>query len=221
MDSINPTLKRKILIVDDHVLVRQGLRDFIEHEPGWVVCGEAAHCADALKCCAETAPDLALIDLSLGGESGLDLVKDIAVRFPEIKMLVLSMQDEILYSERVLRAGASGYVGKDTTSAVLIEAMRCVLDGGIFATEAVKQKIMKIVKEPRSNRSPISRLSDRELAVFEHIGKGIGTVEIAEIMHLSVKTVETYRARIKTKLGLNNAPELMQRAVQWVINPSD
>jgi DNA-binding NarL/FixJ family response regulator len=210
--------KKKILIVDDHPFVRQGLRGCIECEPDLSVCGEAACRTEALQLCSGAKPHLVLIDLSLGGESGLDLVKDIAIQFPGLKMLVLSMQDELLYAERVLRAGAGGYVGKSAHPDQLVEAVRCVLGGGVYASEAVKQKIMQTVRRNETGCDLVTTLSDRELAVFEQIGKGQSTADIAEAMHLSVKTVETYRARIKAKLGLQSATELMQRAVQWILD---
>jgi DNA-binding NarL/FixJ family response regulator len=208
----------KILIVDDHPFVRQGLRNFIDREPDLSVCGEAAGRVDALRLCAETSPRLVLVDLSLGKDSGLDLVKDIAVQFPSVKMLVLSMQNELLYAERVLRAGASGYVGKDTEPSYLIDAIHCVLGGGVYASEAVKQKIMQAVRKSDSGGDPIGGLSDRELAVFEQIGQGQSTADMADAMNLSVKTVETYRARIKTKLNATSSTELVQRAVQWILD---
>jgi len=217
-DAVPQDLKKRILIVDDHAFVRQGLRDFIEREPHLCVCGETSTRAEALQLCAQTKPHLVVIDLSLGEDSGLDLVKDIAAQFPEIKMLVLSMQDEMLYAERVLRAGGSGFVSKNTPPASLIEAISCVLGGGVYASEAVKQKIMQTVRHPEVEGDPILWLSDRELAVFEQIGKGKSTVEIAAAMHLSVKTIETYRARIKSKLGVNGSAELVQRSVQWIVD---
>lgn len=216
-DTNPPGSKKKILIVEDHAFVRQGLRDFIERESDLTICGEAAGRFDALRICSEGAPELALVDLSLGKDSGLDLVKDIAAQFQEIKVLVLSMQDEMLYAERVLRAGASGYVSKDAHPDRLVEAVRCVLSGGVYASETVKQKIMQSIKRKEPGSDPVSSLSDRELAVFEQIGKGLSTAEIAEALHLSVKTVETYRARIKEKLGITGSTELVQRAVQWIL----
>jgi DNA-binding NarL/FixJ family response regulator len=210
--------KQKILVVDDHAFIRQGLRDFIERETDLAVCGEAVGRVEALQRCEESRPDLVLIDLSLGTDSGLDLVKDIAVRFPGLKMLILSMQDEMLYAERVLRAGAAGYISKDTHPDQLINAVRCVLGGGVYASEAVKQKIMQTVRKVDPETNPVAALSDRELAVFEQIGKGLGTADIAEAMHLSVKTIETYRARIKSKLGVRGSAELVQRAVQWILD---
>lgn len=219
MSDKNPQgAKKKILIVDDHAFVRQGLRSFIELDSELCICGEASTRAAALQLCTEKKPHLVLVDLSLGGDSGLDLVKDITVQFPVIKTLVLSMQDEMLYAERVLRAGAAGYVSKSVHPDRLAEAVRCVLAGGIYASEAVKQKVMQTVRKPEFGGDPVASLSDRELAVFEQIGKGQSTADIAEAMHLSVKTVETYRARIKAKLGAAGSTELMQRAVQWILD---
>lgn len=221
MSDTNPktkTAKKKILIVDDHAFIRQGLRDFIEREEDLSICGEAAGRAEALQLCAEADPDLVLIDLSLGGDSGLDLVKDIAVQLPDIKTLVLSMQDEILYAERVLRAGAAGYVSKSAHPERLVEAVHCVLDGGVYASEAVIQRIMKTVRRVDPGGDMISCLSDRELAVFEQIGNGLSTADIAKAMNLSVKTIETYRLRIKNKLNLHTSTEMVQRAVQWILD---
>ena len=209
--------KSKILIVDDHAYVRQGLRDFIVREPDLLVCGDADGRLQALKLCAEVSPHLVVIDLSLGEDSGLDLLKDIVVQFPKIKIVVLSMQDEMLYAERVLRIGASGYVSKSDHPGRLIDAIHCVLEGGIYASEAVKQRIMQTMKHTDVGEDPIGSLSDRELAVFEKIGQGQSTADIAESMNLSIKTVETYRSRIKTKLGVTGSTELLQRAVQWTL----
>lgn len=217
-DTNSKAQRKKILIVDDHAFVRQGLRDFIEREPDLSVCGEADGRADALRLCADLSPDLVLIDLLMGQDSGLDLIKDIAAQFPGLKTLVLSIQDERLFAERVLRAGASGYVPKGVDPRQLVEAVRCVLDGGIYVSEVIKQKIMQTVRKAEPDDDPVAGLSDRELAVFEAIGKGKSTADIAEAMHLSVKTVETYRARIKTKLGVHSQTELVYRAVQQIID---
>ena len=210
--------KKRILIVDDHAFVRRGLCDFIGRESDFVVCGEAAGRAEALQLCAATHPHLALIDLSLGADSGLDLIKEIGAQFPEIKMLVLSMHDEMLYAEMVLRVVAAGYVSKSAPPDRLIEAIRCVLDGGDYASESVKQKIMKTLQKVAAGGDPVDRLSDRELAVFEQIGKGRSTAEIAASMQRGVKTIDTYRARIKAKLGIHGSTELVQRAVQWILD---
>lgn len=209
--------KSKILIVDDHVYVRQGLSDFIGREADLIVCGDAGGRTEALKLCAEVTPHLVVIDLSLGEDSGLDLLKDMVVQFPKIKIVVLSMQDEMLYAERVLRIGASGYVNKSAHPGRLIDAIHCILEGGVYASEAVKQRIMQTMRHVDAGGDPIESLSDRELAVFEKIGQGQGTADIAESMNLSIKTVETYRSRIKTKLGVHGSTELLQRAVQWTL----
>jgi DNA-binding NarL/FixJ family response regulator len=181
------------------------------------VCGDAGGRAEALKLCAEVTPHLVVIDLSLGEDSGLDLLKDMVVQFPKIKIVVLSMQDEMLYAERVLRIGASGYVNKSAHPGRLIDAIHCILEGGVYASEAVKQRIMQTMRHVDAGGDPIESLSDRELAVFEKIGQGQGTADIAESMNLSIKTVETYRSRIKTKLGVHGSTELLQRAVQWTL----
>ncbi len=210
--------KKKILLVDDYEMIRRGLRDFIETEPDLEVVAEAGTSAEALVQCAGTPLDIALIDLSLGEDSGLELIKDITVRFPDIKMLVVSIQDERLYAERVLRAGASGFITKDATQPQLIEAIRSVLNGNFYASAAIVQRLSQSARSSSKNQgSPMETLSDRELAVFEQIGKGTGTADIATSMALSVKTIETYRARIKVKLNVGTSSELMRHAVQWVL----
>lgn len=214
MSETNPHPKKRILLVDDHEMIRRGLRDFIETEPDFEIVAEAATSAEALAQCASTPLDIALIDLSLGEDSGLELIKDIAAQFPLIKTLVVSMQDERLYAERALRAGASGFISKDVNCNQLTEAIRSVLGGKIYASSSVTQRIIQSVRRPALEK-PIESLSDRELAVFEKIGKGVGTSAIADAMSLSVKTIETYRARIKIKLGVKSSSELVQRAVQW------
>jgi len=218
MSEKNKSVKKKILLVDDYEMIRRGLRDFIETEPDLEVCAEVGSSKEALVCCASMDLDLALIDLSLGEDSGLELIKDITVRYPALKMLVVSIQDERLYAERVLRAGASGFITKDATQAQLIEAIRSVLKGQFYASASIVQRLIQSVRAPfRVESSPLEALSDRELAVFEQIGKGVGTVSIAASMSLSVKTIETYRARIKAKLNVTSSSELVQHAVQWVL----
>jgi len=215
MSGTNIPEKKKILLVDDYEMIRRGLRDFIETESDLEVVAEAATSEEALAQCASTPLDIALIDLSLGEDSGLELIKDITARFPDIKMLVVSIQDERLYAERVLRAGASGFITKDATQPKLIEAIRSVLSGNFYASAAIVQRLIQSVRAPsQAASSPLETLSDRELAVFEQIGRGAGTVDIAASMSLSVKTIETYRARIKTKLNLESSSELMKHAVR-------
>ena len=216
MNENKKQVKTRMLLVDDHEMIRRGLRGFIDIESDLDVCAEAGSAQDALAQCSKSNPDIALIDLSLGEDSGLDLIKDMAVQFPNIKMLVVSMQNEQLYAERVLRAGASGFVAKDSSQPELVNAIRCVLTGKIYASPLIAQRIMTSVRQSLSS-NPLEALSDRELAVFERIGKGAGTAEIAEAMSLSIKTIETYRSRIKVKLNIQSSSELMQRAVQWSI----
>lgn len=198
-------------------MIRRGLGVFIKSEASFNICAEAATAQAALLQCELHHPDIALIDLSLGDDNGLELIKDIAIRFPETKMLVVSMQDEKVYAERVLRAGASGFISKDVESAQLIEAIQCVLSGNFYASPGVTQRIIQSVRSQSGKCSSIEALSDRELAVFERVGKGEKTSAIAESMSLSVKTIETYRARIKSKLNIESSAELVQRAVQWTL----
>lgn len=207
-------LKKQILLVDDHAIVRQGLRNLIEAASDLEVCGEGANREDALKGCDTQNPDLVVIDLCLGQDSGLALIKDVTVQHPDVKVLVFSMQDELFYAERVLRAGASGYLSKEEKPELLVQAIRSVLDGNIYVSDRVSQQIVQSVRRSDTARDPVEQLSDRELSVFESIGKGRSTAEIAEALQLSVKTVETYRSRIKSKLNLSSSAKLLQYALQ-------
>jgi len=210
--------KKNVLLVDDHPIVRQGLRFLIDQERDLTVCGEAGSAAEALKAMSSLKPDLLLLDISMKGPDGLELTKSIRSLNADIPILIVSMHDESLYAERVLRAGANGYIMKEEVSQNVIHAIRKVLSGDIYISDRMRQKILRGVAGQRShaNTSSIERLSDRELEVFRLIGQGHGTRLIAEELHLSVKTIETYRAHIKEKLGLNNATELVRQAVQWV-----
>lgn len=212
------TKSKKILIVDDHPIVRQGLRSLIDQENDLMVCGEAGSAADALRALNTLKPDLILVDISLKGPDGLELTKSIRAILPDMPILIVSMHDESLYAERVLRAGANGYIMKEEVSQSVILAIRRVLKGDIFISDRMRQKILRGVAGQRtpSATSSIERLSDRELEVFRLIGHGHGTRQIAGDLHLSVKTIETYRAHIKEKLSLANATELVRQAVQWV-----
>jgi len=212
------TKTKKILIVDDHPIVRQGLRSLIDQENDLMVCGEAGSAADALRALNTLKPDLILVDISLKGPDGLELTKSVRAILPDMPILIVSMHDESLYAERVLRAGANGYIMKEEVSQSVILAIRRVLKGDIFISDRMRQKILRGVAGQRtpSATSSIERLSDRELEVFRLIGHGHGTRQIAEDLHLSVKTIETYRAHIKEKLSLGNATELVRQAVQWV-----
>ena len=209
----------RILIVDDHPIVRDGLIAALSRHPNLQVCGEAATVADAIKLIDSKQPDLAIIDLSLPDGSGLDLIKRIKARNVSTKMLVLSMSDESLYAERTLRAGAMGFLHKQEARGKLIDAIHQVLDGKIFVSEAINERLLQQVmmgNQPLQH-SPITALSDRELEVFELLGQGLGSSEIAQRLHLGIKTIETHRQRIKDKLDLKNSLELVRHATQWVL----
>lgn len=214
--------KRRILIVDDHPIMRQGIAQLIEHEPDLVVCGEAEQASEALQKAQKLMPDLMLIDITLPDKNGLELIKDIQFALPKMPVLVLSMHDESLYVERVLRAGGRGYVMKQEGGKKLMEAIRQVLNGQIFVSDKMSAKILEIFSGRRAevSGSPVEVLSDREFEVFQLIGKGISTKEIADQLHLSAKTVEVHRINIKQKLNVRTAPELIRYAVRWIESQS-
>ena len=216
MTAINGV--KRILIVDDHPLMRKGLALTLEAEPDLVVCAQAESAEDALGTFEEIDPDMAIIDISLPGMSGLELIKHLHMLKPELGILVVSRHEETLYAERAIRAGARGYVMKLEAGKVIVKAVRRVLDGGIYVSDEINERLLMGIasRQGQMAQSPLEVLSDRELEVFELTGRGLGTREIAERLHLSIKTVESYRARIKNKLNLSNAAELMQHAVQWV-----
>ncbi len=204
--------------MDDHPIVREGLARVIQQQPDLTVCGEADNAADAIKAIGSARPHVAIVDLRLKGSSGLDLIKDIAVRFPKVAVLVLSMRDEAVYAERSLRAGARGYVAKEEGTAVVLEGVRKVLNGEVFLSKTMSAKVLRTILPGRGGAEgpATDRLSDRELEVLQMIGRGLGTAQIAETLHLSVKTVETYRERIKDKLRLATAADLLKYAIDWV-----
>lgn len=208
----------KILIVDDHPLMRQGLAMTIDPEPDLSVVAQAEDAEQALEAIEDSDLDLAIVDISLPGMSGLELLKHMQALRPELKVLVVSRHDEALYAERAIRAGARGYVMKLEASDVIVKAIRRILNGGIFVSDEINERLLLGLARGRDSlaKSPLEVLSDRELEVFELTGRGQSTREIAEKLHLSIKTVESYRARIKDKLNLTNAAELMQHAVNWV-----
>ncbi len=207
-----------ILLVDDHPLMRKGLAMTINEDPDLNVTCQADSAEDALDLLHANELDLVIIDISLPGMSGLELVKHLHALHPNLPTLIVSRHDEALYAERALRAGARGYVMKLEAGNVIVDAVRRVLRGGIYVSEEINDRLLMGMATGHSplNESPMDLLSDRELEVFELTGSGLSTREISERLHLSVKTVESYRARIKTKLNLNTAAELMQHAVQWV-----
>jgi len=205
------------LIVDDHPIVRQGLSELINQEDDLVVCAEAEDAHQALNAIKDNQPDMLIVDIALPDTSGLELIKDITARYPDLPVLALSMHDESLYAERAMRAGARGYIMKQEATEEVIAAIRKVFAGQIYASERMKEKMVrKLVKGPTQQAaSPIDRLSDRELEVFLLIGQGYGTRQIAKKMYLSVKTIETYRAHIKEKLDLKDSNELLRYAICW------
>ncbi len=210
--------KTKIIVVDDHPMMRKGLSMTLDSELGFEVVAQFERAEEVVEKHDELSPDLAIIDISLPGMSGLELVKHLTAQDPDLKILVVSRHEENLYAERVLRAGAKGYVMKQEAGDVLIKAVRKILNGRIYVSDAINEKLLLGMTSGQKdlNKSPLDLLSDRELEVFELTGKGNNTREIAEKLHLAVKTVESYRARIKTKLNLENATELMMHAVKWV-----
>ena len=214
---MNATAKKKIFLVDDHPLVREWLTNLIDQQTDLVVCGETESAPAALSAVGSMPPDLAIVDISLKSSSGLELIKNLRELAPGVPVLVLSMHDESLYAERVLRAGARGYVNKSETAQKVIEAIRRVLEGKLFVSEKIVEAMTAraITGRPAPARSPVELLSDRELEVFEKLGQGIGTRQIAEDFRVSVKTVQAYCARIKEKLNLASATQLLREAIRW------
>ncbi len=198
--------------------MRQGIAQLIDHEPDLTVCGEAERAGEALEKAIKLAPDLLLVDITLPDRNGLELIKDVHAAMPNLPVLVLSMHDESLYVERVLRAGGRGYVMKQEGGKRLMEGIRQVLNGQIFVSEKMSAKILEIFSGRRSQvaASPVEILSDREFEVFQLIGGGVSTKEIADQLHLSSKTVEVHRINIKQKLNVRTASELIRYAVRWV-----
>ena len=208
----------RILIVDDHPLVRTGFSQLIGDCPDLEVCGEAGDMAEALKQIDATSPDLAIIDLSLAGGSGLDLIERIKSRNKDILMLVASMHDETLYAERVLAAGARGYINKQEAQDSIIRAIRQVLSGKVYLSQQMTDRLLSGMVDANGEKRDIDSLSNRELQVFELIGEGVSSSQIAEQLNLSIKTIETHQAHIKKKLGLGSAHELNQRAIRWAMD---
>jgi DNA-binding NarL/FixJ family response regulator len=212
--------KSTVFLVDDHPIVRQGLALLINREPDLAVCGDAEETGTALRRIEELKPDLVVVDISLNGPDGLDLLKSIRTRHPALPVLMLSMLDESMYAERALRDGASGYIMKQEATELVLVAIRRILGGEIYVSDRMANRMLhRFVGGNQEGlpRSPIADLTDRELEVFRLIGEGRGTRQIAEELHLSVKTVESYQAHIKEKLALKNGRELVQRAIQWKV----
>ena len=216
----------RILLVEDHPLMRHAVRETLLQERDLTICGEAGDEASAMQLVKTTQPHLVLLDLSLGESSGMDLIKWMVKADPTLRVLVLSMHDETLYAERVIRAGARGYLNKRAAPDVIVAAIRTVLDGNIYLNPAIVGRILQRLAgggaggrgRADAQTPDVERLSDREMETFELIGAGLGSREIAERLCVSVKTVEAYRQRIKEKLGLSTGPELARRAVEWVLS---
>jgi DNA-binding NarL/FixJ family response regulator len=209
--------KSRVFIVDDHPLVREGLANLINAQNDLVACGEAGDSARAIAGIVKARPHVALIDISLKNESGLELVKHLASQFPQVALIVLSMHDETLYAERALRAGARGYVMKREASKSVLASIRRVLEGGVYVSERVGNRLTVKAAAPReaSDSSPIERLSDRELEIFRLLGQGRTTSQIAGDLNLSLKTVQAYCARAKEKFGVTSLTELLRAAIRW------
>lgn len=207
----------QVFIIDDHPIVRHGFVQLLATEPDLAVCGHAADARAALAALATVRPDVIIVDVSLGTTTGIDLIQDLKAVQPTAAALVVSMHDELLYAERALRAGASGYVMKHEATDVLVRAIRTVAGGGMLVSEAVSTRVLQSWAANGTPRggSPFDALSDRELQVLELIGRGLGTRTIAEALHISVKTVESYRARLKDKMNLRSGIELVRFAIRW------
>ena len=209
--------KIKILLVDDHPLVREGLVNLIHQQSDMEICGEAANEPSALELIGTVQPDVAIVDITLENGSGIELVKSIKAIYPAVKSLVLSMHDEALYAERALRAGARGYIMKREAAKKIIEGIRSVLAGQIYVSEKTAAIMAEKFVEGRTaaSVSPVEQLSNRELEVFQLLGLGHNTRQIADHLHVGFKTVQAYNARIKEKLKLANATELLREAMRW------
>ncbi len=208
----------KVFIVEDHPIFRSGLAQLIENESGMGVCGESEEHLDALNRIKKIKPDLVIVDLSLKDSSGMELIKDLKLYMPDVKILTISMHDENIYAERVLRSGAKGYIMKQEAPETIITAIRQVMNGRVYVSENIQlQMLNKFVDGKDSHQSsPLDLLSDRELEVFELIGNGFSTRQISDKLHISIKTVENHRAHIKDKLNISNSIELIRQATIWV-----
>ncbi len=210
--------RRKILLVDDHPMMREGLRQIIGNEPDLVVCGEAESAAEAVELFKSRQPELVLADITLPDKNGLELIKDLLAMDPKLSVLVISMHDENMYAERVLRAGGRGYIMKQAGGKKIMEGIRQVLSGQIYVSEKMSAKILEIFSGMRggASASPVENLTDREFEVFQLFGLGLGTKDIAAKLHISAKTVEVHRMNVKAKLKLKTAAELIRYTVQWI-----
>ena len=207
---------KQVFLVDDHPLVREWLTNLINKRPDLQVCGEAGSAPEALQRIGALQPDIAIVDITLASGSGIELVKDLQAQHPEVAVLVLTMHDEAVYALRALRAGARGYIMKAEATTKIIQAIRTVLEGRLYVSDKVTALMAeKFADLPRKAGSPIELLSDRELEVFQLLGRGLSTRQIADQLHISIKTVQAFCARIKDKLQLDNVNELLREAIRW------
>lgn len=214
-------LKQKFIVVDDHPVYRHGVASLVKQELHLEPVGETGDISEALVLLKKEKPNLAIIDISLQGQNGLDLVKTIKTSYPKTYVLVVSMHEESLYGERAIKAGAKGYVMKNTDPAQLLIAVKNVAEGKIAVSEELKDRLMGLIAGGNDNDDPVKKLSDRELEVFQLIGKGYGVTEIGDALRISVKTVNAYKENIKDKLNLPTASDLRKYAVEWIVlNPS-
>ena len=216
-------MQKRILIVDDHPMMREGLRGVINREPDMMVCGEAENAQQAMNAVQKLAPDLALVDITLPGKSGLELVKDLKAMYPHVVILAISMHDESLYAERALRAGAKGYVMKHSAAKNIVAALRRIRGGEIYVSEELRSRLVAraIDGKPGKKSSGLGQLSDRELEVFRLIGQGLKKSELALRLKLSVNTIESHRASLKRKLNVNSSSELARLAILHVEGEHD
>lgn len=210
--------EQKIFLVDDHPMMRDGMARLIDSEPGLTCCGGAKSAEEALAEIGRCKPDLVVTDITLPNRSGFDLIKDIRAMYPDVRVFVYSMHDEMFYAERALRAGARGYLMKEAGSEKMLEAIRRVLAGEISVSPQIAAKILDVFsgQSNRGSHSPVEKLTDREFDVYQLIGQGKSTKDIADMLHLSHKTVAVHRGHIKEKLGLASAAELVRHAIHWV-----
>lgn len=211
----------RVLLVDDHPVLRRGVSQLISGEPDMTVCGEAGDTAGALKCLQGSKPGVVVTDISMKGRNGIELIKDIVAGYPGLPILVLSIHTDAIYAERALRAGAMGYITKQDAPDLIISAIRKIAAGQVYVCEDMASKLLSRMWSPgggpaAGDKSPVSALSDREMEILEMIGRGLGTSRIAALLSISVNTIETHRARIKEKLGLATAAELSSFSVRWL-----
>ena len=222
--TVSQKTKSRVLLVDDHPLLRQGITELVNGESNLEICGEAGNIQDAFTLAGQLTPDLIIIDVSLSGNNGIELMKNLSSKYPSISLLAYSMHDETIYAERALRAGARGYVMKQADPEVLLSAIHEVLSGKTYLSKQMSEHLVdKLVGAGASTArtgSPIEKLSDRELEVLQLMGQGLGTSQIADKLYLSVKTIETYREHLKQKLDLATGQELLRYAIEWSLAQS-